>query len=78
MRLERLPSALAFLALPRDLFFLVVGLVAKAFGIHDLLKGQPGTGGGFGPLSKRGVHAMAGIRMIGVELGSPGFGAYLP
>ena len=49
--------------LAAGLFLTVVGLVALAFGLYALLRGGRGQRGGIGPLSERGVHVVAGIRM---------------
>lgn len=63
--------------LAAGLFLIVVGLVALSFGIYALTRGGRGQRGGFGPLSERGIHVVAGIRMTLIGLGSFGFGAYL-
>ncbi len=63
--------------LAAGLFLVVVGLVALSFGIYALTRGGRGQRGGFGPLSERGVHVVAGIRLTLIGLGSFGFGAYL-
>ena len=56
---------------------MVVGLAALYFGIYALTKGGRGQRGGFGPLSERGIHVVAGIRMTVIGLGSISFGSYL-
>jgi len=58
------------------LFLGVVGLVALAFGVYALLRGGKGQRGGIGPLSERGVHVVAGIRMTVIGLLSLAAGAY--
>lgn len=58
------------------LFLGVVGLVALAFGVYALLRGGKGQRGGIGPLSERGVHVVAGIRMTVIGLVSLAAGAY--
>ena len=63
--------------LAAGLFLVVVGLVALSFGIYALLRGGRGQSGGIGPLSERGVHVIAGIRMTLIGLASLGSGAYL-
>lgn len=63
--------------LAAGLFLVVVGLVALSFGIYALTRGGRGQRGGVGPLSERGVHVVAGIRLTLIGLGSFGFGAYL-
>ncbi len=42
----------------------VTGLIALSFGLYALLRGGRGQRGGIGPLSERGIHAVAGLRMI--------------
>ncbi|MDP9426525.1 MAG: hypothetical protein M3P37_10960 [Actinomycetota bacterium] len=46
--------------LAAGVFLVVVGLVALSFGIYALTRGGRGQRGGFGPLSERGVHVVAG------------------
>lgn len=58
------------------LFLGVVGLVALAFGVYALSRGGKGQRGGIGPLSERGVHVVAGIRMTVIGLLSLAAGAY--
>jgi hypothetical protein len=67
-----LPPALAI-----GLFLLFVGLAALAYGVYALLRGGKGQrGGGIGPLSERGVHVVAGIRMTVFGLVGVAAGAY--
>jgi len=40
-----------------------VGLAGIAFGVYALLRGGRGQEGGVGPLSERGVHVVASVRM---------------
>jgi len=42
----------------------VTGLIALSFGLYALLRGGRGQRSGIGPLSERGIHAVAGLRMI--------------
>lgn len=66
-------SALAFGAL-----LLIVGLGGVGFGLYALLRGGRGdTRGGIGPIPERGVHLVAGIRMVLVGAVSLAAGAYL-
>jgi hypothetical protein len=51
------------LPLAAGLFLTLTGLVALSFGLYALLHGGRGQRGGIGPLSERGVHIVAGIRM---------------
>jgi len=63
-------SALGFLLLG-------VGMAGVFFGVYALLRGGRGQEGGIGPLSERGVHVVAGIRMTVVGTASLGAGLYL-
>jgi hypothetical protein len=54
----------------------LTGLVALSFGLYALLRGGRGQRGGIGPLSERGIHVVAGIRMTLIGLLSLGAGAY--
>ena len=55
----------------------VTGLIALAFGLYALTSGGRGQRGGIGPLSERGIHIVAGIRMTLIGLLCLGAGAYL-
>jgi hypothetical protein len=55
----------------------IIGLIALAFGIYALTRGGRGQRGGIGPLSERGIHVVAGIRMTLIGLLSLGAGVYL-
>jgi hypothetical protein len=55
---------------------LVVGIAGLSFGVYALLRGGRGQDGGIGPLSERGVHVVAGIRMLIVGALSLAGGAY--
>ena len=59
------------------LLLAVVGLGALAFGLYALLRGGRGQRGGIGPLSERGVHVVAGIRMTVIGTLSLLAGGYL-
>ena len=63
--------------LAAGLFLTFTGLVALSFGLYALLRGGRGQRGGIGPLSERGVHVVAGIRMTLIGLLSLGAGGYL-
>ena len=56
---------------------ILTGLVALSFGLYALLRGGRGQRGGIGPLSERGVHVVAGVRMTVVGLLGLGAGIYL-
>jgi hypothetical protein len=59
------------------LLLALVGLAGLAFGIYALLRGGRGQEGGLGPIPERGVHVVAGIRMLVVGALSLAAGAYL-
>ncbi|MDP9479074.1 MAG: hypothetical protein M3R38_25910 [Actinomycetota bacterium] len=65
-------SGLAF-----GVLLLLVGLAGLSFGVYALLRGGRGQNGGIGPLSERGVHVVAGMRMLVVGTLSLAAGAYL-
>ncbi len=65
------------LPLATGLFLALTGLGALSFGLYALLRGGRGQRGGIGPLSERGVHVVAGIRMTVVGTASLGAGLYL-
>jgi hypothetical protein len=64
-------------ALAGGVFFVVVGLAGLGFGLFAMLRGGRGQRGGIGPLSERGVHVLAGIRMFLIGLVSLAVGLYL-
>ena len=55
----------------------LVGLAALAFAAYALLRGGRGQRGGIGPISERGIHVIAGIRMLVIGALSLGAGIYL-
>jgi hypothetical protein len=55
----------------------LIRLGGLSFGLYAVTRGGRGQSGGIGPLSKRGVHVVAGIRMTVVGLLSLGAGLYL-
>lgn len=59
------------------IFLIAVGTPALAFGIYALTRGGRGQRGGIGPLSERGVHVVAGLRMTVIGLASLAAGAYV-
>jgi hypothetical protein len=42
----------------------LVGIAGLSFGFYALLRGGRGQQGGIGPIPERGVHVVAGIRML--------------
>ena len=65
-------SALAF-----GILLALVGISGLSFGLYALLRGGRGQRGGIGPLSERGVHVVAGIRMTVIGTASLGAGLYV-
>ncbi len=59
------------LPLAAGLFLTETGLVALCFGPYALLRGGRSQRSGIGPLSERGVHPLAGIRMTRDRRGEP-------
>ena len=55
----------------------LAGVAGISFGAYALLRGGRGQKGGIGPISERGVHLAAGIRMIVAGSLSLAAGAYL-
>ena len=63
--------------LAAGLFLTIIGLIALSFGLYALLRGGRGQRGGIGPLSERGVHVIAGVRMTVIGALSLVAGGYL-
>jgi hypothetical protein len=59
------------------LLFAIVGIAGLSFGLYALLRGGRGQEGGIGPIPERGIHVVAGIRMLVVGSLSLAAGAYL-
>ena len=55
----------------------LAGAAGLSFGAYALLRGGRGQGGGIGPIPERGIHVVAGIRMIVAGSLSLAAGAYL-
>jgi hypothetical protein len=64
------------LSLAAGLFLILTGLVALSFGLYALLRGGRGQRGGIGPLSERGIHVVAGVRMTVIGILSIGASGY--
>ena len=64
-------------ALAFGILLVLAGMVALSFGLYALLRGGRGQRGGFGPLSERGVHVVAGVRMTVMGALGLAAGAYL-
>jgi hypothetical protein len=56
---------------------ILAGFGGLAFGIYALLRGGRGQSGGIGPIPERGVHAIAGVRMLLMGALSLAAGLYL-
>jgi hypothetical protein len=59
------------------LLLALVGIAGLSFGFYALLRGGRGQQGGIGPISERGVHVVAGVRMLVVGALSLAAGVYL-
>jgi len=57
--LELIPPILAL-----GLLLTLVGLAGLGFGLYALTRGGRGQRGGLGPIPERGIHAVAGLRML--------------
>ena len=65
-------------ALGFGILFLIAGLGGVSFGVYTLFRGgRNGGGDGIGPIPERGVHVVAGIRMLIVGALCLAAGAYL-
>ena len=64
-------------ALAFGLLLALAGVAGLVFGAYALLRGGRGQEGGIGPIPERGVHVVAGIRMIVAGVLSLAAGAYL-
>lgn len=65
-------------ALALGILLVLVGLGGLSFGLYALLRGgRDQRGGGIGPIPERGVHLIAGIRMLVVGTLSLTAGAYI-
>ena len=56
---------------------LIVSVATLSFAAYALLRGGRGQRGGIGPISERGIHVIAGIRMLLIGLASLVGGLYL-
>ena len=64
-------------ALAFGILLVLAGMVGLSFGLYALLRGGRGQRGGIGPLSERGVHVVAGVRMTVMGALGLAAGAYL-
>ena len=67
-----MPSSVAF-----GILLLLISLATLSFALYALLRGGKGQRGGIGPISERGIHVIAGIRMLLIGLVSLIGGLYL-
>ncbi len=65
-------SATAF-----GVLLLLISLATLSFAAYALLRGGKGQRGGIGPITERGIHVIAGIRMLLIGLASLAGGLYL-
>ncbi len=67
-----MPSSTAF-----GILLILISVATLSFAAYALLRGGKGQRGGIGPISERGIHVIAGIRMLLVGLASLVGGLYL-
>ena len=56
---------------------LLISVATLSFAAYALLRGGRGQRGGIGPISERGIHVIAGIRMLLIGIVSLIAGVYL-
>lgn len=64
-------------ALALSIMLFLAGVGGVTFGLYALLRGGRGRGGGIGPIPERGIHLVAGIRMLVVGTLALAAGAYI-
>ena len=67
-----MPSSTAF-----GMLLLLISVATLSFAAYALLRGGKGQRGGIGPISERGIHVVAGIRMLIIGAASLVAGIYL-
>ncbi len=67
-----MPSSTAF-----GILLILISVATLSFAAYALLRGGKGQRGGIGPISERGIHVIAGIRMLLIGLASLVGGLYL-
>ena len=67
-----MPSSTAF-----GILLILISVATLSFAAYALLRGGRGQRGGIGPISERGIHVIAGIRMLLIGLASLVGGLYL-
>lgn len=56
---------------------ILISIATLSFAAYALLRGGKGQRGGIGPISERGIHVIAGIRMLLIGAASLVAGLYL-
>ncbi len=56
---------------------ILISVATLSFAAYALLRGGKGQRGGLGPISERGIHVIAGIRMLLIGIVSLVAGLYL-
>jgi hypothetical protein len=56
---------------------ILISVATLSFAAYALLRGGKGQRGGLGPISERGIHVIAGIRMLLIGVVSLVAGIYL-
>ncbi len=59
------------------ILLLLAGFGGVGYGLFALFRGGRGQSGGIGPIPERGVHVVAGIRMLVVGLACLAAGGYV-
>ena len=59
------------------ILLLLISVATLSFAAYALLRGGKGQRGGIGPITERGIHIIAGIRMLLIGLASLVSGLYL-
>ncbi len=67
-----MPSSTAF-----GVLLILISVATLSFAAYALLRGGKGQRGGIGPITERGIHVIAGIRMLLIGLASLVGGLYL-
>ena len=59
------------------ILLILTAIAALSFSAYALLRGGRDQRGGIGPLSERGIHVVAGVRMLIIGTLALGAGVYL-
>ena len=59
------------------ILLILISMATLSFAAYALLRGGKGQRGGIGPISERGIHVIAGIRMLLIGIVSLAAGVYL-